>query len=292
MNKTEFLVIFPTFGNLDVVKKTLPTVIEEVKKNDAMLIVHDSTDTKEQDEKWEYLRKVNKENDFFLILSTNLSMASARNMCLSVGQEIYCPDYICMIEDDHGFHDGLIKLLIEAMKNNYGKISPNGLRYGMFSGCTKHTHSNRIKINDLLSYSSADDDPFTIGGFNSCFRCAPTQHWNNVLKGYDTDEYLISEYQTKHLRWRNYHKGFTVLYVGDGKLVFDVDSIGRGLTGKNKLKLWDNDFCASDLRSKFVGKKLVSGKEHRLFNQNNATKEDSGNIFTLQNNRFLKKIGF
>ncbi len=259
MDKIEFLSIYPTFENLDVVKQTLPSIIEETKKNNAKLIVHDSS-INNQKEKWDYLKQLNQNNDFFLILSSNLSMASSRNMCLALGQELFCPDYICMIEDDHGFKEGLIKSLIVAMKNYYGKISPNGLRYGMFSGCIEHTHANIVKLDDSYSYPDKNSNPFDLGGYNSCFRCAPTQHWNNVLKGYDTDEYLISEYQTKHLRWRNYHKGFTVLFLDNGCSVFTIDSEGRGVTSKKELKLWDNLYCGSDYRSYYLGKKDLKKK--------------------------------
>lgn len=255
MKKTKFLTIFPTFEKLKVVQKTLPSIIEETKKNNAKLIVHDSS-VKNRKEKWEYLQKLNKDNDFLLILSDNISMAHARNMCLQLGQEVYAPDYICMMEDDHGFKKGLIKTIIRLMSKYYGEKSPNNLNYGLFSGCIKHFHgSNFIKIDDSNLCPAKESDPMAMGGANSCFRCAPTSHWNNVIKGYDTDEYLISTYQTKNLNFRNYNKGFTTMFIGGGKYVFDIDDIiGRGASQKDGLKLWDEKYTASDERSVFVGK--------------------------------------
>ena len=254
MDKTTFLTIYPSFENLEVVKQTLPSIIEETKNNDAKLIVHDSS-VKNREEKWDYLKELNKDSDFFLILSDNMSMAHARNMCLQLGQELYAPDYICMIEDDHGFKKGLITEIIEVMKKYYGKISPNGLRYGLFSGCTKHVHSSnffKLPNNDLCPESNSE--PMALGGANSCFRCSPASHWNNVLKGYDTDEYLISTFQTKNLNFRNYHKGFTTLFLNNGNYVFDIEVEGRGFTTKNNLHLWDEKYTASDKRSQFLGK--------------------------------------
>ena len=254
MKKTEFLTIYPTFENLEVVKKVLPSIIEETKRNDAALIVHDSS-VKGREEKWEYLQKLNKDNDFFLLLSDNLSMAHARNMCLALGQEMFIPDYICMLEDDHGFNEGLIESLVLAMKNYYGKESPNRLKYGMFSCCTEHTRAKINKLDEKYSYPDGGNNTFKLGGFNSCFRCAPTSHWNNVLKGYDTDEYLISRYQTANLRLRNYNKGFTILFIDNGDKIFTVVNSGRGETSGNNLKLWDDNYTASDPRSKYIGKK-------------------------------------
>jgi hypothetical protein len=255
MDKTEFLTIFPTYSKTYIVKKVLPSVIEETNRNDAKLMVHDSTEPGHgQNEKWEYLRNLNKCNDFFLLLSTNMSMAHTRNMCLKLGQELYAPDYISMLEDDHGYNAGLIPAMLEATKKYYGKISPNGLRYGMFTCCEKHTNAKLEKIDNMHSFPIRDNLPFDLGGCNSCLRLAPTSHWNNVLKGYDTDEYLISEFQTSNLRWRNYHKGYTVLFVGGEDLIFSFDEGGRGVSFDNKLKLYDRDFCASDVRSRYLGK--------------------------------------
>lgn len=135
------------------------------------------------------MQELNKNKDFFLVLSDNLSMSHVRNMYLHLGQELYAPDYIFIMDDDHGFRQGLIFAMIEAMKKYYGKVSPNGLRYGMFSRCFTHTRAKLEKINDIYTFPILDNEPFAVGGFNSCFRCTPTSHWNNVLKRYDTDEF-------------------------------------------------------------------------------------------------------
>ncbi len=253
MDKTEFLTIFGSFENLAVVKETLPSVIRETKHHDARLIVHDSS-VNGRREKWDYLLDLNRNHDFHLILSDNMSMAHARNMCLHVGLELYVPDYICMLEDDHGYEPGLIPAMIAAMKTYYGKLAPNGLRYGLFTGCAKHFKPKRHLLEDGTSYPDPSAPPKRLRGANSCFRCAPTQHWQNVLKGYDTDEYLISVYQTTNLNFRNYNKGFTTLIVQDGRLAFDMAATGRGINRNTKLGLWDPNFTASDPRSKFLGK--------------------------------------
>jgi hypothetical protein len=250
MDKTSFLTIYGSFEQIDVVKQTLPSIIEETRRNDAKLIVHDSS-VINRDEKWEYLKDLNKNEDFFLLLSSNLSMAHARNMCLQLGQEMYAPDFICMIEDDHGFRPGMIAELVTAMNTWYGKNSPNGLRFGLFSGCGLHHTMNRRMLPEGHSYPAENETPLRLGKANSCFRCAPTSHWNNVLKGYDTDEFLISTYQTANLNKRNYFKGFTVMYVNNGDLCFHIDSSGRGFTDNNDLKRWDEEYTASDSRSSY-----------------------------------------
>jgi len=259
MQKSEFLTIYATYSNLEGTKQTLPSVIEETMRNDARLIVHDSTEIQHgQKEKWAYLRSLEQEFGFFLILSTNLSMAHARNMCLHLGRELFAPDYIAMVEDDHGYREGLVSSLVQAMKTYYGKVAPNGLRIGLFSACASHPKANKEYLpNTRHRYAPINitGKPFPPGAVNSCFRCAPTQHWDQVLKGYDTDEYLISVFQTNNLNLRNYHKGFCSLLVENGDLMFDIKMEGRGFSSGNQLRLWDDNYTASDPRSKFLGKK-------------------------------------
>jgi hypothetical protein len=252
MDKTEFLTIYCTFENLDVVRQTLPTVIAETKAANGRLIVHDSS-VRDRDAKWGYLRELNASNDFFLLLSDNLSMAHARNMCLSLGNELYAPDYVCMLEDDHGMKPGFIAAMVDAMKKHYGQVGESGLRFGLFTGCGKHHGAQRTVTADGHGVPRPDSHAPLLGGVNSCCRCAPTSHWLNVLKGYDTDEYLISTFQTKHLVYRNYHKGFGSMIVANGSLMFDVEVVGRG-TSVNGLRLWDENYAASDSRSRYKGK--------------------------------------
>lgn len=254
MDKTGFLTIYCTFGNLDVVKQTLPSVLEETKRADARLIVHDSTVGSPRDQKWAYLTDLNQNDDFFMLLSTNMSMAHARNMCLHLGQELYAPDIVAMMEDDHGYQHGFIDAMTRAVEEHYGKPMPNGLRAGLFTGCARCNKGQKVVLPDTKHLVRAPDEKVgLVGGANSCFRCAPTAHWVNVLKGYDTDEYLISRFQTKGINERNYNKGFSSLIVESGELMFDVEAEGRGTSGTG-LPLWDDDYCASDQRSRYRGK--------------------------------------
>ena len=256
MDQTEFLTIVGSYANLDIVRQTLPTVIEETKRNNARLIVHDSTEPRHgQTEKWAYLQDMERQHGFFLLLSTNLSMAHARNMCMRLGQELFLPAYIAMMEDDHGYRPGFIPQLLDAMKCYYGKPSPNGLRFGLFTGCGSHRHRKSQSLPGTEhTYVPIKEktNPMVVGGANSCFRAAPSHHWDHVLKGYDTDEYLISTHQTKNLNARNYHKGFTAMLVGGGRYMFDLDHSSRGWSGGNEMSgLWDDQYAASDPRSRY-----------------------------------------
>jgi len=252
MDKKQIVTIFQTYGSISIVKQTLPSVIEETKKNDAALIVFDSTEIKDgRKEKWQYLQNLNVNDDFFLILSSNLSVADSRNTCMFLAQKLYVPDYICIMDDDHGFKSGFIAKLIDAMQKYYGKIAPNGLRFGLFTGCGEHRHGPRLNMKDGHTCPDPTCKPGALGGTNGCFRCAPTSHWNNVLNGYESDEYLISYYQTSSISRRNYHKGFTTLIVKNGSKMFCINYSGRGGSAPKGKMLWDDKYTASDRRSKY-----------------------------------------
>ncbi len=254
MDKTTFLTIFRTFGRPDIVKQTLPAVIAETQRNDARLIVHDATD-EGREEKWQYLQELNRNHDFFLILSSNLASAHVVNMCLQLGQELFSPDYICVMEDDHGYREGIIPVLVQAMREKYGKTAPNGLRYGLFTACADHNGHIDHRLEDGDACPSGNQDVSQMGRANACFRCAPANHWNNVLKGFDPDEYLISNYQVMNLNRRNYYRGFTSLLLQEGQYCFFVEGPGRGAADKSGYRRWDATYTASDPRSRFRGKK-------------------------------------
>lgn len=249
--KAEFVTIFTTYGKLDVVKKTLPSVAEETMRySTSALIIMDTTEGPEKEEKWRWLNsRYGDCGQIFLMLTSNTSLATARNTCLYLAQNMYMADYICMIDDDHGFKEGLIPDMTVAMQNFYGVRAPNGLLFGLFTGCNHHRNGKRQSIHNHL-YPDADNLPGTLGGTNGCFRCAPTQHWTNVLKGYDVDEYLISYYQSRSISTRNYNRGYTTMIVNGGDSCFFVENEGRGDSTKSK-KRWDDRYTASDKRADF-----------------------------------------
>jgi len=249
MEKTDFLTVFCTYGRLEVVKQTLPSIIKETESNNAKLIVHDCIeDNGRHLDKWSYLDSLQKNHDFLLILSGRMPMAHSRNMCMHLGIDLYLPKYIALLEDDHGYKEGFIVSIISLMKSYYGKKLDNGLLAGMFSGCGVHYYGEKEHTLDGHVYPNINQtNNGMVGGLNSCCRVAPTTHWQNVLKGYDLDEYPISEYQTSGLNHRNYNRGFSTMILEGGDKMFMVPNKGRSDT-----KPWDNRFTASDPRKQIV----------------------------------------
>ena len=251
MKDADFVTIYTTFNDLPMVQRVLPGVLEEARRTDTAVIVHDCS-TKDTDAALAWYREMAQSHDFFWMMSSRLSLAHARNLCLQLAMEMHTPQWICMLEDDHGYRPGAIDALRDVMRDTYGRRSPNGLRYGLYSlcpdcwgpefraGCQDDGQGNL--------YPSSEARPMMLGGANSCCRCAPASHWQAVLKGYDPDEYAISFHQTRNLNLRNYHRGFTTLYPGAGRLVQREDRPGAGVAMLNVR--FDDDYTRSDRRSR------------------------------------------
>jgi hypothetical protein len=250
MQKATFLTLFSTFDDLETVSRTLPTVLAESSRHDARVLVHDCSVT-ERDAKWAYLRELSRQHEFHLILSSPVSMAQSRNMCLALGVELFSPDYVCAIDDDHGYHEGFIPAMIDAMRDRYHAQAPSGLRYGLFTGCGRHYRlKDAVQLPDGHITVSPDAPPDQVGRANNCCRCAPTLHWLTVLRGWDVDGYPVSNYQCRNLNLRNYHRGFTSLLVGGGRQMFVCPRTGRGMSGDGQRR-WDETYAAQDARARY-----------------------------------------
>jgi len=251
MKQADFATIYTSFNDLATVQEILPHIVEECRRTDTALIVHDCS-TKDTGEAWTWLVEQGERHDFLYLFSRRLPFAMARNLCLQTAIEVFNPQYICMLEDDHAYRPGAIDALRGQMQATYGRPAPNGLRYGLYSicpdcwgagfraACTDDGHGNLTPGPTELAWQ--------LGGANSCCRCAPVSHWMSVLKGYDPDEYPISFYQTRNLNVRNYNRGYTTNYVGGGRLVQRKERPGAGVAMANVR--FDDAYTASDPRSK------------------------------------------
>ena len=253
----EFLTIYCCFEDVATVSRMLPTVLGESQRAGAAVVVHDCS-VNNRSAMDALIQDLKREHTFFFVHTDTIPMGLARNMAMWIALEIYAPTYICMIEDDHGYSSGLIPEMVDAMKKFYGKESPSGLRYGMFTACPfcwGESYLNALVPAEDCRHRVVDAsrvDPMMAGGANSCFRCAPTLHWISVLRGYDVDEYPISPFQTAGINFRNYHKGFTAMVVRNGDLVLRQEREGRGFTTTSERRPFSLEYAARDPRSGFL----------------------------------------
>ncbi|MEQ9112574.1 MAG: hypothetical protein RIF37_13845 [Rhodospirillaceae bacterium] len=255
-NPKQFVTLYFCFEDLDTVAEILPTVLTECRATNSGLIVVDSSQANRVKMFQLIVSIMEHPDEFPIIQCSSFSMGFARNIALSAAIELYAPEYICMLEDDHGFTEGLVQIAIGAMKKYYGQTGPIGLRFGLFTACPfcwgQPYMQNLVRTDDgHLCVANLSLPLLQIGGANSCFRCAPTVHWVSVLKGYDTDEYPISTFQTAGLNYRNYQKGFTSLVLGSGDLVIRKHREGRGYTIEESKRPFDKAYSMRDPRSNY-----------------------------------------
>lgn len=252
--KREFGIVFNTMNSLDVVSKTLPSIIEEVSKSDALLIIHDTSNGEDRKIIHDEIEAMLDPGSSIYISSSNMPASVSRNMGLHILLDMANPEYICFLEDDHGFKSGFLEAAGRAIEMHHGKVMSNGLRAGLFSGCSKCNGGERVYVNEYRDFVRPGSEHVTLlGGVNACCRMAKTSHWLAAIKGFDIDEYYISEFQTSGVNYRNYNLGYCSLIFNNGDLMFDVYKVGRGTTSTG-LRLWDNNYTASDSRSTFKGK--------------------------------------
>ncbi len=249
MKIREFLTVFNSFEDLETIQKTLPSVVEETKAAGAALVIHDCS-VRDRVK----IRKFIEEfecNEVFLIFSSRLDQARSRNLALEVGRSLFAPEYIASVEDDHGYRPGFIGRIVAAMQEHYGKESPTGMRFGLFTGCN-------VCWNGLVRYEPLPDGHLYpvrdgeatgkvyLGGVNACCRVAPVRHWDAVLGRFDTDEYPVSGYQPAQMNLRNYHNGFTGMVIDGGSAMFSVDRVGRGVSQELAKRPYHPKYTKSD----------------------------------------------
>lgn len=254
MDRAEFVTIVTTFERTGVVERALASIIAETVRADARLIVHDCSRPGEAALKRGMIESLRSSiagavGRVTVVYSDQVPLAHARNMSMRLALDLHAPDFVAMIEDDHGVRPGFIGASAGAMRAHYGRRAPNGLRYGFFGACAEHAwdQAGTHAVEGGHTCPTLANPTGVVGGVNNCCRMAPTSHWLTVLGAYDTDEYPISEHQTSRMNYRNYHKGFTRLIVGGGSLMFALPDAGRGTSAG--AALYDRDFAASDLRS-------------------------------------------
>lgn len=251
MDTAGFLTIYATFEAPDLVREVLPSVVEETVRAGARLIVHDCS-VRHRAQVDALLADLGAPPEVFVVRTDRLSMAHARNLCLGLGIDLFAPEFIAMLEDDHGYRPGFIDAAVGAMRAHFGRPAPNGMRFGLFSGCAAHAREpSTLAVEGGHTCPGPDSPPKILGGANSCCRIAPTHHWLGVLRGYDLDGYPISNFQTSPLNLRNYHRGFTRVTIAGGALMWHADRPGRGVTDAQDQRLWDPEFAAADPRARF-----------------------------------------
>jgi len=140
--------------------------------------------------------------DDVLWTPTFVSAATQRNLCLELIRDKYSNEYICFLEDDYEYTKAWYPALLRACREHFGRMSPWGMPYGMFSASNHRFQKERVK-----------EDPATglIAAFHGTVadqRMLPMSHYEAVLRFWDPDLLGVSFCQTGMQTSRHAMRGF------------------------------------------------------------------------------------
>lgn len=208
-NSPETTIVFTTFERSSIAKKSLKSLQKAVThvRDRIKIIVVDATDNLTK-AKW--LRQ--QEVDDFVWTPKGTSAATSRNLGVQLMLDKYASENICFVEDDVLYSKNWYGTIYKACKENYGKLSPLNLAYGMFTATSQSIHPDRKMIdksNNLIAY---------MFGAVADQRFMPVHHYLSVLRRWDSDVLGISYNQTGGQTLRNTMRGYCGGIIRDSSL--------------------------------------------------------------------------
>jgi hypothetical protein len=200
INSPETVMVFVSYERDDVALQSLTSLTKALGKHRKRIriIVSDATP---RQEKIERLRRCDIDDLIWTPCAT--SAATSRNLATALIQDKYCPEFICFVEDDIVYSKRWYPTMVDVTRKYYGKKSPWGLAYGVFSGSPHVLFSKDRRKFDAEKNMVAD-----IYGVAADQRFMPFHHYINVFRMWDSDILGISSCQTGSQVHRNTMRGY------------------------------------------------------------------------------------
>jgi hypothetical protein len=198
-NCPETCIIFVTYGREEIAKRSFSSLTNAMSnyRDRVKLIVSDATNDLS---KISWFKDAGADDIIWTPHFT--SAATSRNLAVALMLDKYSAENICLLEDDFEYSEHWYPVLLKTCRENFGKISPWGLSYGMFTASTHKIENERIK-ND----SSNGLRAYIFGGVADQ-RFMPTHHYLSTLRMWDPDILGVSYCQTGMQTSRNTMRGF------------------------------------------------------------------------------------
>ncbi len=200
LNCPETVIVFVSYEREDVAVQSLMSLCLAVRgfRDRVRIVVSDATPSYD---KIAALRVC--EFDDLIWTPDPTSAATSRNLATTLIQDKYCPEFICFVEDDIVYSKKWYPTMVEVTRSTYGKMSPWGVAYGVFSGSPHVLFSEDRRKFDAERNIVAD-----IFGVAADQRFMPFHHYLNVFRMWDPDVLGISSCQTGSQVHRNTMRGF------------------------------------------------------------------------------------
>lgn len=213
-NAPETVIIFTSFGRDEISLRSIKSLLDatEQVRDKVKIIVSDASPNHDK------ILELRKLKGIDLLWTPNFtSAATSRNIAVEYLKDKYSPEFICFVEDDFEYSKEWYSALVETTRSTFGKISPLGLAYGIFSASPHNLEKKRIKLdkeNNLTAY---------IFGAIADQRFMYFSHYMTVLRNWDPDILGISYCQTGMQTSRNVMRGYCGGYIRDRKLSWPIE---------------------------------------------------------------------
>jgi glycosyltransferase involved in cell wall biosynthesis len=207
MNYAEFdietLIIFGTYERLEIAEKSLKSLLSSTIGQRVKIIVSDSSTEPN-------IYNICKENsNVEYIWSPNkVSMANARNLAIEYGRNKYVSDWILFLEDDLEYTKNWYTELLRVATEYYGKMSPLGLAYGIFTASPLG-----VKEADKISVKLENGYVASMFGPRADQRLFKASHYYAISREWESDLLGISSSQTGKVINRSLMRGYCALSI-------------------------------------------------------------------------------
>ena len=190
------VMIIGAYNRCDITSKSLLSLKTLLHAQDLRVIVVDSSINTE-------LYKICLELGFsYIWLPGDVGMASARDIAYQYAKHKYVFDWVIFAEDDLEYHPTWYQVLLNRAKALYGKTSPNGLVYSVFSAAPG------IKSDETVVFDEKNDCYAQFFGPRADQRLFKVSHYEAVIKHWDPDILGVSSSQAGSMIQRNALRGF------------------------------------------------------------------------------------
>lgn len=198
-NSPETTIIFTTYGRSKISKKSLTSLIKALKdfRGKLKIIIVDATNDVSK-AKWINNQFI----DDIIWVPKGASSATSRNLAVELMLDKYSSEFICFVEDDVEYTKEWYPTLLRVCKENYGRISPFNLAYGIFTASSQNIHKSRVRYDEKNKLNAY------IFGAVADQRFMPLHHYLSVMRMWDPDILGISYNQTGGQTFRNTVRGY------------------------------------------------------------------------------------
>ncbi len=192
----EAVLIFGTYKRPDIALKSLESLSRVGSCQNWRLVVADASDKPLLAEDCERL------GYDYIWTPGDVSMAASRDLAFAYAKMKYVAEWVLFLEDDLVYEEHWYETLINFAGRTYGKLSPFGLAYGVFSA------SPGVKRDETVVFDEENDCFAQFFGPRADQRLYKMSHYDSVVKHWDPDVLGISSSQTGAQIQRNTLRGF------------------------------------------------------------------------------------